>query len=720
MKSLKQLSRQPVKTLLNIFLITLAVTLLLVSAGQVYTAFHAEKELNDQFVTAAMVSSELMYEKIPYYEMGQVRYWDSPLPHPSDEVEEWMQSVSAEHPEIIKKLESASLSCGYLPDVNISNYTNHNLYRTDDTSHIQQIYPEYMPTYASPYSRAMLEVTLKEIEQVLEMEDADCLGILTQDGKKTVSHIAIQTIAQVEQVYGLEPGFASPVGRELVLTIAVADAEAMEKLNLTVGQRYLVYGINYRDRDWEFRHFIQRQLGIDELEEKNIRYYTDIAKAIYRARNPDEYPVAYYRAYPTGFELTNLNIHYLNGCSLLASDPASFRNYILQTDKNGNKYAVESDIHYEKDENGNDIEISQQEYALSRTRPVIAAVPQGGEAFLKSPEGKLWQQALNEIQVNNHAFPIIGVERVAYQPAFAMQSARLTAGRDFSRSEWEKGENVCIIDEDLAKRNHLHLGSHITVQYYTPDLLASEHNYAIHAGHGIYNPAAYAYTTGAPMEEPKTYRIVGLYQKQRQEQDNDLTDFTQNTIFVPITSVTGKQFFTNQGIFRTIVIQNGKLPEFQRLASQSGLDTGFAYAEQGFENIAPALENYRVLSGIALAIGLVGYAIILSLFLLLFFLKQKKTAVQMEQIGASQTQKLGHCMLSSLGIFVPGTVLGFLVSLLLWRHITGLLAEETLSVFAASVPGGVIVAMAGLQLAAVSIVTAAISLVVIRHRKLGT
>ncbi len=60
--------------------------------------------------------------------------------------------------------------------------------------------------------------------------------------------------------------------------------------------------------------------------------------------------------------------------------------------------------------------------------------------------------------------------------------------------------------------------------------------------------------------------------------------------------VTGKQFFTNQGIFRTIVIENGKLPHFQKLADRAGYGDGFFFVEQGYEKVKSALGDSQSLA----------------------------------------------------------------------------------------------------------------------------
>lgn len=73
----------------------------------------------------------------------------------------------------------------------------------------------------------------------------------------------------VDAVVRLEQGFTSPVGYTAQIELTVRDAEALEELNLTVGQQYLVYTTTYYD-DWAIRNQLSVELGILLLPEFDL------------------------------------------------------------------------------------------------------------------------------------------------------------------------------------------------------------------------------------------------------------------------------------------------------------------------------------------------------------------------------------------------------------------------------------------------------------------
>ena len=56
MKTIKQLYRQPLKTLLGIILLTMATAVLCITAGQTLAAVNTKKDLDERFSTMAIAS----------------------------------------------------------------------------------------------------------------------------------------------------------------------------------------------------------------------------------------------------------------------------------------------------------------------------------------------------------------------------------------------------------------------------------------------------------------------------------------------------------------------------------------------------------------------------------------------------------------------------------------------------------------------------------------
>src|SRR5699024_7722491 len=92
------------------------------------------------------------------------------------------------------------------------------------------------------------------------------------------------------------------------------------------------------------------------------------------------------------------------------------------------------------------------------------------EEFLTREAGELWKSALEDIQIQNHSFPMIGVEKLEYIPDFLRGTADIVQGRNFTQEELETGAKVCILSESLAQANGLEVGDTLSVQLFPEDV----------------------------------------------------------------------------------------------------------------------------------------------------------------------------------------------------------------------------------------------------------
>ena len=104
MKTIKQLYRQPLKTLLGIILLTLAAAVLCVTAGQTLAAVNTKKDLDERFSTMAIASYQ---EDLSGSERITVE----------EELLQWLQKVAQEHPDIVKGLAPNGFLSAYIPQL---------------------------------------------------------------------------------------------------------------------------------------------------------------------------------------------------------------------------------------------------------------------------------------------------------------------------------------------------------------------------------------------------------------------------------------------------------------------------------------------------------------------------------------------------------------------------------------------------------------------------
>lgn len=612
MKSIRQLFRQPLKTLCGIVLVTAAVCVLCLTWGQYSSARNAVRKLNEQYNSVALITDETNFNSIET-DGGFAFQLSSGLP---DEVLEWIGETVNAHPELIKLDSRPGLASAYIPELNPDIYVEHEYRHYASVGDYQA--GSWIPNpEGAPYTCAMLEVTVERI-------DIYYYPVIFPWGQEpSTTPGGSEIICRIDKVHALPDGYHDPTGYYARLIIKDVSPEELADV-YPADSRYLVYGIDYYDWDWQARETLRYQYEtvhnseviIDTFDPEKLTYYTDAQIEATGGR--------YYGEYKHGYKTIRLD-----------------------------KY----DIRWIR--------------TIEMTEPEMVRLDGTAEDFLASAEGSQWLNYLEYAAINDHAFPIIGVDKLGYIGNFAQGTARIVEGRDFTREELENGTKVCIMAQSLAASNGLKVGDTICPQYYKFDpemkgqtLLAS--------GWGTTEPTAYFFGENTPFEgKAEAYTIVGLYRgSEWQNPQDDLYCFTPNTIFAPKNAVTGTMDYADQAFFRTIVLENGKMTEFMELVADSGYEGLFECYDQGYSDVAPAFEAYATEAGRAAWIGGGAYLLLMGLYLLLFPGSQGKVLAAMDSLGATQAQKVRHITWSVLGILLPGTVLGTLLGAVLWDRVS--------------------------------------------------
>lgn len=708
MNARKMLLRQPVKTALGILLVALAVASLCLGLGQTIAAYETERHLNSLFQTVAFSGSAY-----------------------SEETDTWFQTYAREHPDVIEGVSQAGLVSAYIPGLTPDNYTNHLVPAVSQTA---------APLLQSgsglrQFSTAALVVTLTEIGKAGDQQLYAMGGKLmkrvsgnifreTSEAENTGLQVMLR--GTVDAVVRLEQGFTSPVGYTAQIELTVRDAEALEELNLTVGQQYLVYTTTYYD-DWAIRNQLSVELGIPLLPEFDLDKLTmfprvqklygkdcvgkyDFGQAIHGVTaseidamhkvhltvgNPGGIPDVTYTV-----DWDSEPAYYLSGelDSLEDSMGASFY-CLVDTGVKTPVYPVTVqtvDTKTYTDGRGETVTIPAAEYEARYARPAIVSLTGSLEDFLREENG-LWQAALEDIEINNHSFPMIGVEKLSNLPDFMRNMARIVEGRDFTAEELASGAPVCILSESLARDNGLQVGDTISAQLYEGDSTLPGQR-----SKNVDNPAAFLYhgkTTR--LEEPGTYTIVGLYRQDSPwgGEDQNLCSFTPNTIFTPKNALPDWQKAECRGIFRTIFLKGSNATAFYTAVAAREYEDAFQYHDSGFEAVAESLESYKAIAGRVFAIGVILYSVLLVLFLAMYPMQQGKTLRVMERIGTEPRSRSAFVQLSSLGILVPGTALGGFTGSVLWNRVVQFLLNSAEGAFAVRLEAWVLVLLAVAHLA---------------------
>lgn len=718
------------KFLFGVIAVSLAVCVLCVCLGQAIAAQKTAAAMEYKFTTVALTTSKYNYVDFDFTDSeGNVVHtskFEKTLPQ---EVSGWIAETVRSRPDLVKMISTPGLASVCLSELvpdNVSDHVYHNPYRGSPSVGDREAINLRTQEGKTSYAGAMLEVVLEEVgaPEVYTLKGA------MKDGTEVSAclYASVELTGTVERVISLEEGYDSPAGRTIYVTLTLPNEKCLENLALEPGDRYLVYGPDYLDGNWALCGMISDSLSarlghsvcLESLDEGTFWDYTEMELKMLKESSPNmDYRSRY--VYDGVFvDVSGFEMKYRDAVFLTAQDNSTLGDYELVSYPGGSYPKLCWDRWITGDD-GSLTQVSQEEYSRRYFIPTIAHLDGTAEEFLRSDSGKRWADTLRRMDVNHHAFPVIGVDQLGYIPDFARQTARIVDGRDFTREELESGKRVCILAESLAASNGLHVGDFISPQFYNYDWDDPNQDF-ISDGEGIVNPAPYTYTANTEfVGTGEQYEIVGTYR-----QDNAWADtadnpysFTPNTIFVPKASVPSDMDYGEQGFFRTLILKNGMVEPFLNFAVEAGYGDLFVYYDQGYTQVAENLHSFEEAGKWALAVGVIVYGAILGLMLFLFPGGQGKALSVMNAMGVERRKRMGHVVSTGAGIFIPGTVLGTAAGILLWQRVIRFLADSTGSEITLEMDVPMLLIVALFQLAAALLLAALMAVPMTRETGIG-
>lgn len=708
MKTIKQAVRQPMRTVAGLLLIAMAVSILIACAGQYAAAELTRREMDRQYSTVALPTDA--YQNLSRNQRKEWWKWYDNL------IEN--QSVG-DRTYLIKSISHTGLLSAYIPEMEVDNYTRYNEWSKN--YHGEEL--------GVPYNCAVFVITLDEISP--EIKEEKLSGTSNGINFEIDKYASVECKGMIEEVVALQDGFNSPQGWSINLTVRAANKAAIEDMELKIGQRYLVYGMDYHDNDWEIRMAVsETEAQFAKPFDMALVYKDHPLGSDYETTLGDPTREVYYyknivkgKEYYAPFFAESLAM--VQNCSLTVCDYATLNHIVTKYDENGYMVGFEglTDQCVLLDNEHSDLRtqygsslISKEQFVQMYSVPAMIELETSLDAFLNSTDGTAWQRALESMEINNHAFPVLAVDKLNYQAEFVREQARIVQGRDFTESELVNGEKVCILSESQAVANGLSVGDTITMQtyYYDPNIMVHVH-ISFYPNPASPYPSYYSQARGFS-SEPESYTIVGLYRLSNERGGTNSYGFTSSTIFIPKSSATGTMVTWDEGVFRSIVLHNGTMDDFLAVLEEYGYEEMFVVYDQGYSDIFSGLNAYEAVAGKAIYVGLGAYAALLLLYLLLFPGRQKKTLATMGSLGAPRGRKFMFLLTFSLTTLIPGTVLGAAASVILRDYVTA----ELMDAVGVSIPlvfGGtaMTLAVAAVQLVAATVAVALCGLLLARN-----
>lgn len=716
MKTIRQWIRQPTRFAAGVLIVAIAVAVLSVCLGQAVAADQTQAAMERHFTTVALQTLKHRYEDrwVDTVE-GKIQY-RAFLQEVPQEIKDLIGTLTREHPELVKTVANPGLASAYIPALTPDNPCGHQYHYP--RVGLGEAIDAHEQEADCPYAGAMLEITAESVEVTFH----SFIDGVREDGTPVSmeSSVSVTVTGKIESVLSLEEGWEDPTGRRAVLNLSLQSMADLEAMDLEVGGRYLVSGTNYEDGNWKLKGEIARRLKEDgvevdwwQIDTDRIRPATEQEQQRYGTAIP---VVAVYEHSGKTVTFSEQFFAWHDAVTMDVIDRFTDGAYAYIRHETGG-YPTMDYTRYLTDANGNRVQITEAQWLERYELPLIARLDGTAAEFLAGEEGQLWQRQLAHMQIDYHAFPVIGVEKLGHIADFSRENARIVAGRDFTEEELRGGSKVCILSQTLAAANGISVGDTLRPRFYNYDHDDPNQVY-ISEGRGVINPWAYRFTNTTPWAAAEEYTVIGLYRQDNAWGDvsENLYAFTPNTIFVPHASVASDMDYGDQGFFQTLVLQNGAVGQFRALVEEAGYEGLFAYYDQGYTAIVGSLANYRQVARKAVTVGLGVYAGILLLFLLLFPGSQGKTLATMTALGARRGQRAAQVLASGAGILLPGSLIGAITGMLLWGNVVARMAQSADAVVTLKMDPWVLIGITLAQLAIALALTALLALPMSRNR----
>lgn len=314
--------------------------------------------------------------------------------------------------------------------------------------------------------------------------------------------------------------------------------------------------------------------------------------------------------------------------------------------------------------------------------------------FLADPENALFVTTMERWERQQHSLPVFGTDDLNTVYPFVANTANIVAGRSFTDEEYSSGARVCVLNEAMALRAGISVGDTITMEQFvthTQDMYTNRNDSVDITSHDgkLNNPNIGRFnlrTEYAPAEE---FTVVGLY-RLRNEWADDSYAITPNTVFIPnAAQIDGaysgpswdelidewidengvlQQVFKDRpegcwGVYFSIMLKNGMVKDFEDLMAQSGRFSGqFITMDQGFGAVMAILEELTASAGNLTTIVLLGWLLLLALYLLLYQGKQRRNVGIMRSLGAAPREARRYLFGSGMAVAGIGIAIGTAVT----------------------------------------------------------
>jgi len=247
--------------------------------------------------------------------------------------------------------------------------------------------------------------------------------------------------------------------------------------------------------------------------------------------------------------------------------------------------------------------------------------------YIASPDDTQWlQDAVHMGDVNNRMLHLNCINDLNRLRWFQNGTANIIAGRSFTQAEQDIGAKVCIISKELADKNGLKVGDHITMN-------ANQASIGMNIWDGRETDLLneyYEFTNIVDLPDDDFYdyrgvdvtlEIVGIYSAPLYK--NTIDEFTPNTVFAPYNAV---EFTFHERILwrlpihtQNIILYNGQGDAFLQAVRDAGYPDGiYTIEETNYDTVKEVLANMsadsQTLLAVSACVGVLMLIVVLALY----------------------------------------------------------------------------------------------------------
>jgi len=317
------------------------------------------------------------------------------------------------------------------------------------------------------------------------------------------------------------------------------------------------------------------------------------------------------------------------------------------------------------------------------------------KSFLDSGNER-WNEIVNNCRITKSSVEILLTDDMYSIYTFNTGDVFILRGRAIRKDEYEQGAKVCVVNSSFLYANNLKIGDKIKLSVYESDFSIDTKSigtppagvvFGENDTEDFFAPLGYE---GQDFITEVEYEIVGMYSVPPSAERGELL-ISQNVLIAPSKSIEGDfntkpteaevvrsidgtiQRFKMErtsipGSF-SVVIENGKIEEFEEEMAALGYGGMFYYFDQNYSQIFGILDGYLKTASFIVLISILAWVCIAAVFLSIYMISSRKSLATMLSLGSGRIKAFTSEMTGISVIILIASILGLIAGMILYGKV---------------------------------------------------